>query len=204
MDADAEALSVKHTERDWALLFQFDWIEDRLEPVGLTISPVAGRKRRPLTTTAVRRLNVASLIGRARGALLRAGVGMAEIDDEAAREELERRLTKSGLTRLGADHWIRVAAVYAEARRKGEAPTRAVERAFGVSYGRAAKYVSRARELGLLTRAGKGKASGTVHLAAAGPTPRKHARLSADATVTKAKKPSSSRSRKGDSRGTQR
>jgi len=157
--------SVSVARGAWVVEIRFDVIDQRLEPVMLKISPAPGRRVRPITTTAVRRMNVATLIAQARAELLRAGVGRARLDDDAARAEVERRLARSaGRLRLDADHWIEVARVYTQGRIVG-APTRAVEQAFGVSYRRAAKYVNRARELGLLTKAGKGRASGTVHLA---------------------------------------
>ncbi len=173
----------------WAVEIRFEEIADRLEPVSLRISPAPGRRVRAITTTAVRRLNVATLIAQARAELLRAGAGRARLDEDAARAEVERRLARStGRLRLDADHWIQVARVYTEARGAGAWPTRAVEQAFGVSYSRAAKYVNRARELGLLTKAGKGKASGTVHLAETPAAPGTRARLTAEGTVTRAPK----------------
>jgi hypothetical protein len=62
----------------------------------------------------------------------------------------------------GAEHFIEVARVYAEAWRKNRPPTTAVAKHFNVSPSAAAKQVARARDLGLLGETKKGTPGG-VH-----------------------------------------
>ena len=188
----------------WVVQLRFEILDEQaqvLECVEMSILSPKGRKPRPLDANSVRRLNTASLIHEAREALLAAGAGEAMLDAERLRQTAERGLSRSRRSRLGSDHWVRVAEVYTEARRAGDPPTIAVMEDFGVSYSRAAKYVGRARELGLLTKAGKGRASGTIHYAEARLTLARQSgqpRGSAEAEVTKAKKERSPRPRMGE------
>ncbi|HXF72749.1 MAG TPA: hypothetical protein VNO79_09105 [Actinomycetota bacterium] len=187
MEVDVERLTVRFTERSWVVELRFEEIAHRLECVGLQLQPAEAHRPRPLTTSAIRRLRVATLIDRGREALLSRGVGPATaFDAEAATAEVERHLAETRY-RKPLSHWVRVAEVYARAVRAGNAPTKAVAQEFGVSYTRAAKYVTRARGLGLLTKEGKGQTSRPVHLGRA--ELRASASLVAEGEVTEAGRP---------------
>ena len=119
----------------------------------------------PVDTLALR-LPLADLLVEARNQALRALATLAareETDDgrqvliEKARAYVDD--TRSGRGRRGfpAEHYMEVADVYRRAHARGEYPTQAVSAHFNVSKTTGGKKVARARQLGLLGAAKKGK-----------------------------------------------
>lgn len=69
----------------------------------------------------------------------------------------ESRAGRSGPKKLDAHHFLTVAEIYAEAAKRSNKPTQAVADHFVISKSAAAKQVARARGMGLLPKAQKGK-----------------------------------------------
>lgn len=69
---------------------------------------------------------------------------------------IEARKKPKGRKGHPPGHWIEVAAVYTKAYKRQQAPTKAVADHFGVSKSTAAKYVAKARHLGLLPETKRG------------------------------------------------
>jgi Family of unknown function (DUF6214) len=168
VDADARIVrlgpSAETGRRVLELRFEIlDEHMQRLECVSFSILPAV--KVQAIDATFVRRLKVAALIDHAREALLREGAGGPAPDSEQMLQVAEAAFARTATrrTRRGPDYFVRVAQVYTKALDHGKHPTKAVEKECGVSYSRAAKLVSRARELGLLTGTSPGRPSGTTH-----------------------------------------
>jgi len=133
------------------------------ELVGLAIHPIPGAER-PLSAVQLRRcVAVGGVIPKAVELLAkeRALPGL-EVDVDELRQLPDLGMRSGG--RLSAEHFVRVAMVYAQAvAAKRRDPTRAVAERFGVSRNTAAKWVVRARKLDLLTKTTPGKVSGRMH-----------------------------------------
>lgn len=140
------------------------WIQDyrsRLEPMPDGLKPV--------TTTVWRELNVGSAINKLRNskaAQLRKMLAHSRQIPARRVEEMKKSLERHAAPRIGrppehgADHFERVARVYAKAWARGRAPTKAVSEHFHISRSQAAKWVQRARGLGFLSPTTSGKAGG--------------------------------------------
>jgi len=74
-------------------------------------------------------------------------------------EAIEQRPKKTGRPAHGAEHWVKVVAVYRQAHIERRPPTQAVAKAFEVNKSTAAKYVAEARKRGLLPPTTRGKPS---------------------------------------------
>ncbi len=148
-------------------------VRGRVECVSLCIEPMGGPE--PITSTFLRSLPVASVVDKALGDHLdfltdvaeRGGaIGMSEDTRERAAKARRRweRWTASrrgGPTpKYGPEHFEAIAATYTDALAARKPPTREVARHFQVSESTAAKWVARARALGLLPKTTKGKAKG--------------------------------------------
>ena len=124
----------------------------------------------PITTSLLRRLNLAGIVEQTKKWTADfheywLTVHPQKFADITRREEeLEslRRLRgdKGRRGRYGPDHWAAVARTYLRAYEFGEPPTQAVAEKFSVSKSTAAKWVAKARKLGLLGETTKGKAGG--------------------------------------------
>jgi hypothetical protein len=77
---------------------------------------------------------------------------------EAAKMFQENRRGGRGRKPLGPEHYLEVAEVYRKAHASGDHPTKAVAEHFSVGKSSAAKKVSRARDLGFLKPARRGRA----------------------------------------------
>ncbi len=135
----------------------------------------------PLTTSVLRSLQFASLIDDEREEtahwyeqdFLNTNIGWKlRPQDREIVEELKARWERRGRTgkggrppMYGPEHFAKVAAIYAAVWRRGErspGPTQAVADECDVSRSAAAKWVARAREMGLLAPTTRGRAGATV------------------------------------------
>jgi hypothetical protein len=139
-------------------------VEGRAEPVGLELRVAPGHPPRPITTYDLRGLRLAEIVAEARkrvaGALF-APVGDEDWDATPWAGGLEGAWAPAGRGRpplYGPDHYLEVARIYREAFAIGIPPTLAVGRRFVVTKSTAAKWISKARALGLLPPTTRGRA----------------------------------------------
>lgn len=136
-------------------------------------------KPQPVTTSRLRRLNLATLVAQEKAALgQRISAALPAIDEASARagtvaREICAELTTAAATRprggqtgrparYGREHFEEVARVYRE-NYSGltSTPTKAVAEHFGVTSATAKKWVSRTRQMGMLGPTEPGRAGGT-------------------------------------------
>lgn len=157
--------------------FEFTWPPDSARPFGVTIRLAGFGEQfdvsevhlrtppgapRPISAEMLRAVPLGQYVKEARSRL--AAEFSTQVEDlmvtiitkreEAAAEILERQRS-----RLGIDHYREVVRVYVEAMASGQAPTAAVAEHFECPRSTAARWVSKAREIGLLDPAAAGKAS---------------------------------------------
>lgn len=150
-------------------------VDNRIEATGVYVT-----SDRPITTSLMRAVPWASRIEEAKRKLLGTASATQDVEANVRRQRdawpglseetyqriaeavaraarkaippLEAGLGRPGRPReLGAEHFAEVALVYSEAWRAGSrAPTKAVQQHFGTSRSTAAKWVARARAIGLL------------------------------------------------------
>ncbi len=119
----------------------------------------------PITAALLRKFPVGELMASARRHHKDLERWIAESIPEQRTEALERAEAwegsmagRSGPKGYGAAHFAEVAVIYREEAMRGNKPTQAVADHFVVSKSAAAKWVARARTMGLLPAAQKGKA----------------------------------------------
>ncbi|MDN4163355.1 hypothetical protein [Nocardioides abyssi] len=166
----------------WTVVVEWGDIDGRREAVGLRLRQ-ASPPRRPVTTSTLRRLRVADVVAQARqqeyekhGGSLVAAYREAEAGNRENQhlleqvspgliEDMEREAARFGdggrgrPREYGEDHYAAVAAIYVEALAAGLPPLQAVARTRHVSRPTAARWVARARALGLLGPTTPGRAS---------------------------------------------
>lgn len=164
----------------WALTYHWAEVNGRVECVGLdirsffmegddatTYRPVwADTAAVPISASFLRSLPVASLVRRAR-LLLGASAGWkaSKTGDKATRAVLRSvtaELAESPRRLHGIEHFQRVAEVYSAAWQRGDHPTKAVAEEMKATRSAAAKWVARARELGLLGPTDQRRAGGAA------------------------------------------
>lgn len=173
----------------WVLRLEWAAGAHGIECTGLALSLAEGQAVQPLTATLLRRVRLQDEIRRARSERARRhGAEFIEAYDEAAAgdsrnahllEEVSsgaaattRRAVEAWSpprragrpTQLDDEYYRAVARVYSEAAVRQQPPTKAVQTNFHVSGATASRYVSRARELGLLPEARRGQASANSDL----------------------------------------
>ncbi|MDQ3640971.1 MAG: hypothetical protein M3450_05760 [Actinomycetota bacterium] len=109
---------------------------------------------------AVRQVEVAEAVARHHERLAALYGGEASSIREEADASLERWSKRGPAPRYGREHFAAVAETYAAALVAGERPTKAVATKFTVSKSTAAKWVAKARGLGLLGSTERGRAGG--------------------------------------------
>lgn len=175
------------TWRGWSVVLRFGRVAGRLECTGIELLGDPDAAEQPaLTSLALRELPLGRLIEEAReeyrqglrtSSAIEPGtdswdpnVSAEEREELLAlmRTDVEERLRLAGEnagTRrrgrppaYGPEHFARVAEIYRDAWRDGENPTVAVAERMHVSRSAAAKWVARARGLGLLPETSRGRA----------------------------------------------
>jgi hypothetical protein len=142
----------------WKLVFRWAEVGGRFECVGLDMHAV-GRQPDPLTTSTLRSVNLAALIDEQRPRLRRRKVSARSASLSPKPEDEQTRRGRPPT--YGADHFVQVAQIYAEAWDRSENPTRAVAEWGDVSQSTAAKWVYRARhQFGLLGPTSRGTPGG--------------------------------------------
>jgi hypothetical protein len=158
----------EHGLGPWVIVVSLAEVRGRLECVGLDVQASRPLKPTPLTASAYRALPLGEIVKAAKQKLLRdAGPQGGDVELEKLKEKAERELRRRDTSLGGApgrppEHFAEVANVYAKAWREGRPPVQAVEMWGGVSRSAAAKWVYRARQLGLLAPTTKGKPSGRI------------------------------------------
>lgn len=161
----------------WEWTLEWDVLDGRVECVGFRLRAIpfgrspgprpqlAPGQVRPLTASVLRQFPLGSTVANARGRqqkmlkrLRRAAPGHEKAIDARLAEWERQRSVRPGRKGYGADHYSKVAEIYREAAALGNAPTRAVAEHFVVSKSAAAKWVARARGIGLLPPTQRGKA----------------------------------------------
>ncbi len=135
----------------WTITFEWAELDERLEVVSVTVAAADGD--RPVTTSDLRAIPLASLVNDARRQTVERMPG----------DSVDMRKARSGRTRLDKTHFENVAAVYVNAHKTSKSPTKEVAEVFKVSKSTAAKWVGRARhdfDPPLLGPTAKGKAGG--------------------------------------------
>lgn len=169
----------------WLVRVSFEEIDGRAECVGVEMwgREIPGEKKTgkmpktatPVTASALRSLQVASVVERGRKAWLSTskaiveyGHDWSEHNRKAAARNVELFESRRGAPAVyDESHFAKVASVYQQAWARHEQPTKAVQEHFNVSKSTAAKWVARARnEFGLLPPTGRGQV-------AANPPPKK-------------------------------
>jgi hypothetical protein len=164
----------------WWIRYHFAEVDGRAECVGLDLQSFRERRGRqeattaagpqPVTATLLRQLPVATLISEARrdqADLVEWASRAKEVGARARRAAgkqvppFEQARRRGGRPReRGPEHFEAVAAVYSDALRLGDRPTKAVEQRWQVAASTAAKWVRQARRLGFLGPTTQGKAGG--------------------------------------------
>lgn len=127
----------------------------------------------PIDATTLRSLKLASRVKEARRTWAKhlseisKGTFFGVAVSRDAREEASQRLSlareaarrdRPGPRYQGREHLERVALIYRDARERGESPTKTVQEHFTCAYSTAARWVSIARQEGLLPRTARGEA----------------------------------------------
>jgi hypothetical protein len=170
----------------WHLGFDFTEIDGRLECVGINIRslrtklviddagqpqveyrPPLGGRPEPVTASLIRQIPVAFLVREAREGLGDVARWQASQPGRSAAERrtlsaVADQLDESPRRVLDDDHFAQVAEIYREAWAAGDpAPTKAVAERMKASRSAAAKWVARARVMGLLGETKQGRPGGT-------------------------------------------
>lgn len=139
---------------EWLLKFEWATVEERVQLIGFCVRSFDGD--RPVTASVLRSIPLGRIVedeARKRIETLRDSA-LHGPDKEAAARALpkyERSLPISGRRpTYDRDHFVAVAKIYSDAYAVGAAPTKAVAQHFHVTPSAAAKWVARARGLGLL------------------------------------------------------
>lgn len=156
----------------WQIVFEWAAVSGRWEVVDMRISSLDPEITGSLNTSTLRGIPLGSLIEAQRRDLradvervveaIRREPGL-HISAETARQAADTAGVGSRRGRKGYPpaHWAEVARVYAAAYAQGDPPTVAVAEYFKVKKPTAAKWVSRARDAGFLSRKpGRGRAGG--------------------------------------------
>ena len=187
-DADPRVLFEQRFDRGpWWVYLRFGEVAGRIECIGVEVmGNPDGKDQAPLTALAVRRLPVGRLVDRARREYrerLQAASGLdpspGDWNPDTPQEErqpildqlragirarlplVEREFASERKGRpslYGPEHFARVVEVYLKTLSAGGNPTAEVARRFGVTRSAAAKWVARAREMGLLPPTTRGRA----------------------------------------------
>jgi hypothetical protein len=158
----------EHGLGPWVIVVSLAEVRGRLECVGLDVQTSRPLKPTPLTASAYRALPLGEIVKAAKRKLLRdAGplggdVGLEKLKEKAQRELGRRDKSLGGAPGRPPEHFAEVADEYAKAWREGRPPVQAVAAWGGVSRSAAAKWVYRARQLGLLAPTTKGRPSGRI------------------------------------------
>lgn len=148
-----------HHVSDVNVTLSFADVGGRLECLSLSVDSV-----QPLSTTAIRRLNVGTLVERGRSQLSRQRPpAKAQLPHEQTVAIAASAIEKRGGRRPGhsPEHYARVAEFYLEALQSGRKILPYVKRKAGAStVNQAAKWIQKARQLGLLDQTTRGKPSG--------------------------------------------
>lgn len=152
----------------WLVRIEWGVVDGRIECVGLHLQQVPDTPLKAFNTSVLRSIPLGSLVEEARGRHIRS---LRKLQALPAPRELRRRAAEQlesfqagkkgkGGPRLqyGAEHLAQVAEVYLKSANK---PTTAVAQHFKVPYSTAAKWVARARRIGVLAPTTKGKAGGS-------------------------------------------
>lgn len=140
---------------EWVLGFDWETIEGRVECIGFHVRSGEGESR-PVTASVLRSIPLGRILGNIaekRVESLKDSVRRGPDKEAAARAlpKYERSLPISGRRpTYDRGHFVAVAKVYSHAYAEGAAPTKAVAQHFHVTPSAAAKWVARARGLGLL------------------------------------------------------
>ncbi|MGH2462706.1 MAG: hypothetical protein ACRDFZ_03660 [Candidatus Limnocylindria bacterium] len=146
----------------WTYDLHWRLANGRIECIGLDLRAPDGTA---ITAAALRRFPIGELMARARRAQLalnqwvaRAMPGRREEAIALATAWEQAHAGRSGPKGYGVEHFAEVATIYQREAVLGNRPTQAVANHFVVSKSAAAKWVARARTMGLLPPARKGKA----------------------------------------------
>jgi hypothetical protein len=158
----------EHGLGPWVIVVSLAEVRGRLECVGLDVQASRPLKPTPLTASAYRALPLGEIVKTAKRKLLRGAgpqgenAGLESLKEKARRELSRRDTSLGGAPGRPPEHFAEVADEYAKAWREGRPPVQAVAAWGGVSRSAAAKWVYRARQLGLLAPTTKGKPSGRI------------------------------------------
>jgi hypothetical protein len=168
-DAEPPAVTEAITDDGWVLMAEWQLRGGRLEPVSVRIASDPDGDVRPVTATAIREMPLGEMLAASRQRIDWAARSTSDqhqspgysftldpATDELVAQQL-KTMTIDGPHRgqaLSPDDLAAVAAVYRRAWANGETVTRAVQDAFHLSRGGAAKRIMRAREAGLLVDVG--------------------------------------------------
>ena len=162
----------------WCVVFSWAPLNARLECVGVEIRSYRGEQAHqtelqenadpvPLSASLIRSVPLAGLIEEERPKAVAQSQVMASLAKGSrfatARVASPKKPVRGGRRRLyGRDHFAAVAKVYADAWQTKSGPTTAVARRWTVSVSTAAKWVARARQMGLLGATQQGRAGGIM------------------------------------------
>jgi hypothetical protein len=211
MEPVAVSMRWPDDEGDLEVTVHLAVVEGRAEPVGLDLRTfrrtgperpsraLPGARMRPITTYDLRGLRLAEIVAEARrrvASALLAPTGDEEWDATPWAGGLEEAWTPAGRGRpplYGPEHFREVAEVYRSAFAIGMPPTLAVAKRFTVTKSTAAKWIAKARALGLLPPTTRGRA----RVATPEPPPRQAAKAPRKRPAAPRKKPAASKQRGG-------
>jgi hypothetical protein len=150
---------IKHGPFELTLFFE--WVQGRMECVGLDIRPFSKPGRsdpEPLTTSRLRAIRLGGLIEKYRPKVpdqTLSGVTFQKAPT-FPKGALSRR--RGRRPKYGPEHYVEVARVYREGYKRNKTPTRYVARHFRTTPSAAAKWVAKCRAYGFLPKTKQGSA----------------------------------------------
>lgn len=145
----------------WRYELRFELLDSRMQCVKIQLHAPTGAG---LTSADLRRFPIGRLFGEARVRMVAAEKWVAETVPDKRDEALAQvkaweasQAGRPGPKGLGGSHFAEVAELYRREAALGRKPTKAVSTHYQVSKSAAAKWVARARTMGLLPPARKGK-----------------------------------------------
>lgn len=161
-DAESVGFWADKAGRKWGYKLHWGIVAGRAECVRLELLASDGQ---PMTAVALREFPIGHLMAKGLRGLTALARWAADAEPGRRAEQLalakqweESRAGRSGPKGYGAKHFVKVATIYQREAFLGRKPTQAVAEHFVVSKSAAAKWVARARVMGLLPPARKGKA----------------------------------------------
>lgn len=152
----------------WSVVLHLTLLRGRMECVGFEIlSYQAGEtdELRPVTASSLRQFPLGEIVSTELGKMFEMSSVVVDFDEERLEAAKTTTARRGGRKGHGPEHYAEVAQVYSNVWAQGGHPTKAVAERWDVARGTAAKWVFRARELGLLELTTKGRAGG-VHVEA--------------------------------------